>query len=379
MEQKCIMIIAGEASGDLHGSKLVDAMLKKEPDLFFCGIGGQALNNAGAKIYVDSSSLSVVGITEVFSKIPNIFKGVAVAKRLLKSLKPDLLILIDFPDFNLHIAAFAKKIGIPVLYYISPQIWAWRSRRINKIKKLVDHMAVIFPFEEDYYKKYDIPVTYVGHPLLDSKLSPANKISGQTSKSNNVIGLLPGSRKSEIVKHLPVMLDAAGILIKRLQNIKFIISVAPALDKKLLEKSVLNHKDADSFELSEESVENIFKRCKIVISASGTVTLEAAISGIPMVIIYKISPVSYWIGKALVHVNNISLVNLIAGKEIIPELIQGEASPLNIADVVYEMIRSPASLKKLRNELSLIRKLLGVPGASDRVADLAIGMMQKRV
>jgi len=373
------MIIAGEASGDLHGSKLVDAMLKKKPDLFFCGIGGQALNNAGAKIYVDSSSLSVVGITEVFSKIPNIFKGVAVAKRLLKSLKPDLLILIDFPDFNLHIAAFAKKIGIPVLYYISPQIWAWRSRRINKIKKLVDHMAVIFPFEEDYYKKYDIPVTYVGHPLLDSKLSPANKISGQTSKSNNVIGLLPGSRKSEIVKHLPLMLDAAGILIKRIQNIKFIISVAPALDKKLLEKSVLNHKDADSFELSEESVENIFKRCKIVISASGTVTLEAAISGMPMVIIYKISPVSYWIGKALVHVNNISLVNLIAGKEIIPELIQGEASPLNIADVVYEMIRSPASLKKLRNELSLIRKLLGVPGASDRVADLAIGMMQKRV
>jgi len=158
-EQKCVMIIAGEASGDLHGSRLVTAMRKRDNTLFFCGIGGQALKAAGVRVLVDASELSVVGITEAFSKIPNLLKGVAVAKKTLKRLLPDLLILIDFPDFNLNVAAFAKKLEIPVLYYISPQIWAWRPGRVKKIGKLVDHMAVILPFEEDFYKKHEIPVT----------------------------------------------------------------------------------------------------------------------------------------------------------------------------------------------------------------------------
>jgi len=160
-EQKYIMIIAGEASGDLHGSRLVTAMRERNKALFFCGIGGQALKASGVRVFVDASELSVVGITEAFSKLPNLLKGMAVAKKTLKRLLPDLLILIDFPDFNLNVAAFAKKLGIPVLYYISPQIWAWRPGRVKKIGKIVDHMVVILPFEEDFYRKHEIPVTYV--------------------------------------------------------------------------------------------------------------------------------------------------------------------------------------------------------------------------
>ncbi|MBU1163767.1 MAG: lipid-A-disaccharide synthase, partial [Proteobacteria bacterium] len=168
MKPKHVMIIAGEASGDLHGSKLVRAICNKNKEIYFCGIGGQALKKAGVKILVDASELSVVGITEVFSKIPNLFKAMSVVKRHLKSLKPDLVILIDFPDFNLKIAAAAKKLGIPILYYISPQVWAWRPGRVKTIRELVNHVAVILPFEEDFYKKHNVPVTFVGHPLLDN-------------------------------------------------------------------------------------------------------------------------------------------------------------------------------------------------------------------
>jgi len=206
-KQKCIMIIAGEASGDLHGSNLVRALRKKKNPLFFCGIGGTAMKNAGVKILVDASEISVVGGTEILSKVPSILKGLSVAKNLLKYLRPDLLVLIDFPDFNIHIGGAAKKLGIPVLYYISPQIWAWRSGRVKKIKERVDHMAVILPFEENFYREHDVPVTYVGHPLLDTPLSAMDKKPADT-ETEIVVGLLPGSRDAEVKRHLPVLMEA---------------------------------------------------------------------------------------------------------------------------------------------------------------------------
>jgi lipid-A-disaccharide synthase len=250
---------------------------------------------------VDAAELSVVGLTEVFAKLPAIFNGLRTVKRQLKKQKPDLLILIDFPDFNLNIAAAAKKIGIRVLYYISPQIWAWRPGRVKRIARLVDHMAVILPFEEDFYKTHHVPATFVGHPLLDSPLPTAAQALKNTNDAQPVIGLLPGSREIEIARHVPVMLETAGILRERFTHIKFIISHAPSVRREQLDQLVQNHSPDIDLEIISAPVEEVFPCCSMLIAASGTVTLQAAIHGLPMVIIYKVSPLSYWLGRALVR------------------------------------------------------------------------------
>ncbi len=374
-EEKCIMIVAGETSGDIHGAKLVSALRKRNNDLFFCGIGGGALGEAGVKLLMDASEIAVVGITEVFSKIPNILKGLRVAKKTLKNLHPDLLILIDFPDFNLHLASFAKKLGIPVLYYISPQIWAWRPGRVKRIRKLVDHLAVILPFEEEFYRGYTVPVTFVGHPLMDTLTSPQNKALNRPTQDHPVIGFLPGSRDGEIARHLPIMIHAARNLHKKLDPVKFLISVAPEVKRTFVEGIIKKHQTSFAFELVADSSQKVFERSTLVVAASGTVTLEAAISGTPMVIIYTVSPISYWIGRAMIQVKHIGLVNLIAGRKIVPELLQKEASPTRISDTVFEMLRDASELERIRLELLNIKDLLGGPGASERVADIALGMM----
>lgn len=371
------MIIAGETSGDLHGAKLVSAMQKRNNGLVFCGIGGRALKKAGVDILIDASEISVVGITEVFSKTPGILRGLRVVKKTLKTARPDLLILIDFPDFNLHVAATAKKNRIPVLYYISPQIWAWRPGRVKKIGALVDHMAVILPFEKEFYKEQRIPVTFVGHPLLENGLPSEEAVAGKWLEDVHVIGFLPGSRHGEIARHLPVMLDAARMLFQKIEPIKFIISLAPDIEEKYIKDIVEKFKGTAAFKIVSGGVGRIFEKSKIVVAVSGTVTLEAAISGTPMVIIYKVSPVSYFLGKNMIQVKHIGLVNLIAGKEIVPELIQEAASPDRIANTVFKMLSDPPGLKKLGLELLNIRDKLGGPGASERVANIAFSMLER--
>ena len=374
IKQKCIMIIAGEASGDIHGSNLVRAMHEKNKALFFCGIGGQALKHAGVRVLVDAEELAVVGISEVFLKLPAIFRGLTAAKQILKGMRPDLLILIDYPDFNLRVAATAKKLGIPVLYYISPQVWAWRSGRVNKIEKIVNRMAVILPFEEEFYRKHNVPVTFVGHPLLDHN-SAAHIIGNRKDVESHVVGLLPGSRDGEVGRHLPAMLDAASIITKQVKKIKFIISVASSVKRKQVEEIIKKHKGTANLELVTENVAEICSQCSLVVAASGTVTLEVAITGTPMIIIYKVSPLSYWLGKIMIKIKNIGLVNLIAGREIVLELVQSKASPENIADTALNMLNDASGLERLRKELLSVRDSLGGPGASERVAEIALGML----
>lgn len=374
-KQQRVMIIAGETSGDHHGSKLVAAMRQKDPSIFFYGIGGPELKDEGVNIFVDSSALAVVGITEVFYKISSIHKAMSLVKKKLRTMPPDLLILIDFPDFNLHMAANAKKLNIPILYYVCPQVWAWRAGRIKKLSRLVDHLAVILPFEEALFKKYKMPVTFVGHPLLDNDTFLQNDWLEKTGGDTLVIGLLPGSRDTEIAKHLPVMLESAQIMKKRFSGIEFIISLAPSIEKEYVENIIAGQADGVDFKIATNGLREIFKKSQLVIAASGTVTLESAIFGVPMVIIYKVSPLSYWMGRALIRVEHIGLVNLVAGKRIVPELLQDEASPVRIADTVHKMLNDAAGLKKMRHELLSIKDSLGRPGASDRVADIALGML----
>ena len=227
--------------------QIVKAMQARDPDIFFCGIGSKALDEAGVRIIVDASTLSVVGIFEVVSKGFSIWRGLSRAKQLLKSLKPDLLILIDFPDFNLHIAAKAKKLGVPVLYYISPQLWAWRSGRVKKIKRLVDHMAVILPFELDFYKKHGVPATYVGHPLLDGDTpQPNTDGSDDPADKETIVGLLPGSRDKEVMGNLPTMLAAAERIQRELGSARFVISQAPTVEKDLIDTIIANQGSSHS-------------------------------------------------------------------------------------------------------------------------------------
>ena len=369
------MIIAGEASGDLHGAKLAQAIKKHSSDAFLFGVGGNAMQTEGVRLIVNAETISVVGITEVLSKLLTIYRAMTTVKKALSRLKPDLLILIDFPDFNFHVAAAAKKLGIPVLYYISPQIWAWRQDRVKKIKRLVDHMAVILPFEASFYHAHKVPVTFVGHPLLDRILPVVNRPSSAAPTQKPTIGLLPGSREKEVSTLLPVMLEAAKKIRRQLPAARFVVSCSDSIKDDLVTELVRKHAAMLEIETIKGSVVEVFNQSQLLVAASGTVTLEAALHGIPMVIVYKVSPLSYWLGKRLIKVKHIGIVNLIAQKELLPELIQDNASPETIAETVTAMINDQGRLKQIEKELFCIRELLGGAGASDRVARIALNLI----
>lgn len=376
LNQKCVVIIAGETSGDLHGAHLVSAMKKKDSSLFFCGIGGQALKAEGVEILMDAAELSVVGITEVFSRLPKVLKGISSIKKALKDLRPGLIILIDFPDFNLHIATIAKKQGVPVLYYVSPQIWAWRSGRIHKIEKNVDHMAVILPFEKEYYRSHHVPATFVGHPLLDSYVPLPEKKEDNKEEPPLQVGLLPGSRNSEIKRNLPYMLAAASNLQNQFKDIRFLLSIAPSINREWIESYVNPYKGSCRIEMMSGSVVDIFKNSRLILAASGTVTLETAIYGVPMVIMYRISPVSYMLGRALIKVDHIGLVNIIANERIVPELIQQDATPGNIAGVIGDMLNDPQKLIRIKEQLKSVKERLGSAGAAEKTAEIGLSLLK---
>ena len=369
------MIIAGEASGDLHGAKVAAALRHKRPDVCLFGIGGDALQAAGMRILADAASLAVVGITEIIAKLPSLLKGLRKAKQALRELRPDLLILIDFPDFNLMVAKAAKRARIPVLYYISPQIWAWRTGRVKKIASLVNHMAVILPFEEKFYKDHKVPVTFVGHPLLDAPLPSFPLSRPADDPSPLTIGLLPGSRDREVSRLLPVMLAAAILIENQGRKVRFILSHARTVQKHLIQDILQRQTRPVSLEIHKGPVDRIFKVCDLIVAASGTVTLEAAIAGVPMIIIYKISSLSYWLGSPFIRVSHIGLINLINDESLVTELIQADATAANIAAAVGELVCDPAGLQAMREQLFHIRTKLGGPGASARVADLALSLV----
>jgi len=372
-----IMIVAGEASGDLHGGNLVRALHRIDPAICFYGVGGRNLKDAGVDLAADSANMAVVGLTEVVSKLGMIWKVMSTLKASLRKDRPDLLILIDYPDFNLPLAKAAKKYGVKVFYYISPQVWAWRKGRIGKIKKIVDKMAVILPFEARIYNEAGVDATFVGHPLLDvvkTKYSRKEALARfGLSEGVITVGILPGSRQSEVQRLLPEMLMAAKIIEEKLKPIQYVLPLADTLDSAYVSNIIAQH--PVKVRIIRGDTYDVIGCADIAIVASGTATLETALMETPMIIIYKVSKTSYSVGKMIINVNNIGLVNIIAGKTIVPELIQDEASPERIASEVINILANRERLEGIKAELSKIRGMLGSPGAAERAARLAYEML----
>jgi lipid-A-disaccharide synthase len=370
------MIVAGEASGDLHGANLVKEAKRLDPALSFFGIGGPRMREAGVETLVDSSQMAVVGLIEVIAHFDVIGRAYLALKKIISADPPDLLILIDYPDFNLRIAKLAKRAGVRVLYYISPQVWAWRVGRVKKIGRVVDRMAVVFPFEVPFYEREGVPVTFVGHPLVDTVRPTMDRAAAQASfgldPSRRTIGLFPGSRRGEIKRLLPTILASAKLLKERFADLQFILplasSLTPADLAPFLDGSGL------SVQVVADRGYDVIQVCDAIITVSGTVTLEIALLCVPMVIIYRVSPLTYEIGKRLVRIDHAGLCNIVAGERVVQELIQYEAEPVRIAAEIEHILTDREYAANMVAKLRGVRTRLGSGGGSRRVAELVLTM-----
>jgi len=372
------MIVAGEASGDHHGAAVAKALQERLGEVEIFGIGGVRMREAGVRTLVDAAEMAVVGLVEVVAHFPTIYRAFALMSGILKKQSPDLLILIDYPDFNLRLAQVAKRHNVKVLYYISPQIWAWRAGRVHTIGRRVDHMAVVFPFEVPFYEQAGVPVTFVGHPLLESVKPAATRASLRQEFGLNgarpIVGLFPGSRRSEIKGLFPTILATAALLQSRHPGIQFMLPLATSLTRADLEPYLADSGVAVT--IVDGRSQDVMQVCDAIVTVSGTVTLEIALIGTPMVIIYKVSPLTYHIGKRLIQVDHIGLCNIVAGERVVPELIQHEAEPKGIAAALERFILDAEASGAVREKLATIGSKLGTPGCADRVAALAARLLE---
>ena len=347
---KKIIIVAGEESGDMYASNIINK-LSKSKNLKFYGMGSSKMKRTKAKLLVDSSKLSVVGFIEILKMYPKLLKALNTMKKSINTIQPDLLILIDYQEFNMKLAKYAKSKGIKVLFYISPQVWAWRENRIKNIKNYIDEMAVIFPFEEKYYNNLGVSSTYVGHPLVENRL-----YKNKYSEDNNYIGFFPGSRLNEVKKHIPIIKSVIDIIHKNNPEEKFIISCSGNIDKNIYEENFLK-KDYVKI-ISNENIYETISLCKVALAASGTITLQIALKQVPMCVFYKLSNITYLIAKFLVKTKYISLVNIVLEKKDVREFIQNQALPENIAYEIERLINNKNYRKDMINNFDLLEKKL---------------------
>ncbi|OGT47912.1 MAG: lipid-A-disaccharide synthase [Gammaproteobacteria bacterium RIFCSPHIGHO2_12_FULL_38_11] len=367
---KKIFISAGEPSGDLLGANLAQALLKKDPTLQLTGMGSDRMKKAGVSIQFNSEKLAIVGLAEVITHLPSILLTWHKIKKYLQKTKPDLLVLIDFPDTHFNIMKYAKKIGIPVLYYVSPQIWAWRPGRIKQIKKYVDHMAVLFSFEEKIYRDATVPVTFVGHPLGDL-VKPIMSLDAayaffKLNASEPVVTLFPGSRNSELKNHLPVILESAKQIRKQKPNTQFVLVLADHFNPDDI-------KLPDDIKIIQKNLYDLLQITTAAIAVSGTVTLEIALMQVPLCVIYKFGAFTFWLAKKLIKVKNIALCNIVSEKTIAKEFIQDDATPNAISTEILKLLSDKAYYEHIKSEFSDIKNRISIPGknASERVAEIA--------
>jgi len=372
------MISCGEPSGDLYAGALAVELRRRQPAAAIFGLGGQRLMAGGGELIADYRGISVTGLVEALRVLP---KSFAVLNRLVdaaRSEKPDVVVLIDFPDFNFRLGSAVKKLGIPVVYYISPQLWAWRKNRMRMMKHLADRVLVIFPFEEQIYRDAGVPVEFVGHPLVDLARAQEPKEAFVREigidASRPIVALLPGSRPNEVERLLPVMRDAVARITRQLPGVQFVVARAPALDDRLFANTKWN--GARPVEVLART-DDVLALSDVAITASGTATVQAALHGRPMVVIYRLSPLTYRLGRRFLLVENVAMVNLIAGRRIVPELIQDDCTAERIAAEALSFLSDRQRAEDTRRALADVRAKLGGPGASGRAAEAVLAVASR--
>ena len=374
--EKEIMLVVGEASGDVHGAHLVQALLEREPHLRIYGVAGELLERTRFEVLFTVAKLTGMGLVELVGNATDLWRAYRLLRRTLRERKPSLLILIDFPDFNLRLARLAKGLRIPVLYYVSPQIWAWRQSRVRQISRWVDRMAVVFPFEVPFYEKHGVKVTFVGHPLLETvrvthdRGVVLEKLGLDPAKTT--VAMLPGSRRKEVSAHLPMMLEAAARLASE-RDVQFICIRASTVDQQRLDSML--RESALKVPVVEADRYSAMNAADLVWTASGTATLETALLLKPMIIVYRLSRLTYFLARLLVKVDHIGMVNLIAGERIVPELVQDDFKPERIVEESRILLDDQNIRTRIIEKLAKLRERLGSPGAAGRVAEMALAMM----
>jgi lipid-A-disaccharide synthase len=365
------MLVVGEASGDVHGAHLVEALHRRNPGIKIFGVAGEQLHQTNFETLFSVTQLTGMGLIELAGNLKNLWRAYQILKRALKQRRPNLLVLIDFPEFNLRLARIAKSIGVPVLYYISPQIWAWRRSRVKQIARWVDHMAVVFPFEVEFYQSHGVKVSFVGHPLVETVHSSQSRdiflARIGLNPAKPTIALMPGSRRGEVEFHLPVMRDAARQMADA-KGIQFFCVRASTIDREKIASFLqMPIVDTDRYEALHAA--------DLVWTASGTATLETALLETPMIVIYRMSWLTYLIARLLVRVDHIGMVNLIAGERLVPELVQNDFNPERLVTESSRLLNSPMLRRNIVAKLAQLRERLGTPGAAERVAEIALGMI----
>lgn len=374
-----ILVIAGEESGDMRAASLVRAIRDRAPELHFTGIGGDHLRKAGVETFADIRELSVMGFTEVIRHYPRIKKIFDLTVRKMQEDRPDAVLLVDYPGFNLRLAQKAKGLGIKVIYYVSPQVWAWKASRVKLIKKVVDRMIVLFPFEKDFYARHQYDANFPGHPLIDETKAdtpPADFLKGLALTDQlPTLALLPGSRKREILNHLPAMLKAASLLKKEHPALQVILLQAKNIESALLQPFL---KYAPSGLIISHDYYNALNASDFCVVASGTATLETGILGKPMVVIYRTSWLTALIIRLVIRIPYISLVNIVAGKKIVQELLQQDVNAPRITREINAFLNDPLKTRQVREELAGLKNKLGMPGASHRAAQVVLEELHRQ-
>ena len=371
------MFSAGESSGDQHAASLFVELKKKHQNVTGIGMGGTKMHEVGIDVRYDSSAIAVIGVIEVIKHYREIRRMLMAMKKLLASERPDLLICVDYKEFNFKLATYAKQLGIKVLFYVSPQVWAWRAGRVKQYGKVIDMMAVIFPFETAYYEAEKVPVCYVGHPSID-KVKPIYSQADDCRRygldpSKPRVGLLPGSRANEIKRLLPVMLAAAEILQEQIPTVQLILPQASSIKDEFL-NSFLKQTRVKVKVIKNEPYD-VIQCCDAVMTSSGTATLEIALLVVPMLITYKLATITYWLGRCLVKTPYIGLPNIIAGRSIVKEFIQNQATAELLATEMLLLLNDSSYAEAMREELTQVKQKLGQGGASKRMAELVITLL----
>lgn len=374
------MLVAGEASGDQHAANLFLELKKRRPDVRGIGMGGRRMAEAGIDVRFDSSNIAVIGLVEVLKHFGEIRRALKLMQEIACQEKPDLLVCIDYKEFNFKLAARAKRCGVKVLFYVSPQVWAWRQGRVKKYGEVIDMMAVIFPFEVPFYERHDIPVRYVGHPSVDKVRPSVSKEEAAArydlSGPGPVIGLLPGSRVHEIKRMLPIMLDAAERLYVRFPAARFVLPQAATVSDALLADYL--QQTGISVRVVKDAFYDAVQCCDAVITTSGTATLEVALLGVPMAITYRVAALTYLLGRRLIKIPYIGLPNIIAGRRIVREFVQRDANAQALYDEISRILTDRDYAETMRTELSELKASLGHGGGSANMADLVEQMLGGR-